>query len=145
MNLNMWAIKWGVSYEAIEDLKRQFGTIETESIQAVAGNSETAVQNHIRLEASKRGWRLWRNNVGVLTDKRGVPVRYGLCNDSPAMNKVLKSSDLIGIGEGGQFIAREVKRKGWSYSGTPHEEAQLNFIELVNAMGGDAKFTTGDL
>jgi len=100
------------------------------------------------------GWRLFRNNVGVLKDERGVPVRYGIANDSPAMNKRIKSSDLIGIrpvviapdmvgSTIGQFVAREVKKAGWKYKGTEHEKAQLAFGTLVIALGGDFKFWNG--
>lgn len=145
MNLNKWAIKWGVPYEALEDLKVEMGLTDTEGCAPVKATGEAAVQNHVRLLASEAGARLWRNNVGVLKDARGVPVRFGLCNDSVKMNSLIKSSDLIGIGPDGRFMAREVKAPKWTFSGTAHEQAQLNFINLVNAMGGDAKFTTGEL
>ncbi|WNO24189.1 hypothetical protein Scuro_28 [Acinetobacter phage Scuro] len=154
MNLNEWAIKWGVSAEALEDLRREFGCIQTDTPIPEKGNNEAAVQAHIRLEASNAGARLWRNNVGVLKDERGVPVRYGLCNDSKQLNEKLKSSDLIGIrpvlitpqhvGQTiGQFIAREVKAPTWRYTGTKREQAQLRFLELIVAKGGDACFANG--
>ena len=116
---------------------------------------EARVQDEARLLASKMGWRLFRNNVGVLKDERGVPVRYGIANDSPAMNKRIKSSDLIGIrpvvitpdmvgSTIGQFVAREVKKAGWKYKGTEHEEAQLAFGTLIIGLGGDFKFYSGE-
>ena len=49
--------------------------------------SEQSIQQHIRLTCSRGPVRLYRNNCGVLQDRRGVPVRYGL---QPG------SSDLIG-------------------------------------------------
>ena len=51
--------------------------------------SEAAVSNDVRLVAARAGTRLWRNNVGVLEDKTGRPVRSGLANDSKALNGML--------------------------------------------------------
>jgi len=120
--------------------------------------TESDVQTALRLAASKRGDVLWRNNSGVLPDARGVPVRFGLCNDSTQLNAVCKSSDLIGIKRVvvtaemvgtvvGVFYAREVKHSGWRYTGTDRERAQLRFIEIVREAGGDAGFANceGDL
>lgn len=154
MNLNQWAIKWGVPFEAVEDLRRQFGVVSTEP-NPQAGESEAAIQNRVRLEASKKGKRVWRNNVGALLDERGIPVRYGLANDSKQMNQKVKSSDLIGIDPVlvtpqhvghtlGVFIAREVKRGDWRYSGTKEEQAQLTFLQLVASLGGNACFVTSE-
>jgi hypothetical protein len=80
--------------------------------------------------------------VGAAVDARGNHVRFGLANDSKEMNDRIKSSDLIGIGRDGRFIAREVKAPGWRYTGTDREQAQLKFIELIIGMGGDACFVT---
>jgi len=155
MNLNEWAIKWGVSYAATEDLKCRMGLVNTDPTTTVAGESEAAVQNRIRLEASRAGARVWRNNVGAMLTEDGSFVRYGLANDSQQMNARIKSSDLIGlkpvlitpehIGQVlGVFVAREVKPRGWRYTGTPRETAQLKFLELVASIGGDACFVTGE-
>src|SRR5882762_3932875 len=93
---------------------------------------EDASQREIRLRASAAGLLLWRNNSGVAqtVDRYGNtrPVRYGLANDSPAVNRVLKSSDLIGIAPDGRFVAIESKRPGWHFAGTDREQAQLAFI-----------------
>ena len=113
--------------------------------------SEDAVQGEVRLKVSQQGNRVWRNNVGVMLDRRGVPVRYGLANESKKQNEKTKSSDLIGIRQVlitpdmvgqtfGQFMALEVKKEGWVYSGTPREEAQLNFISIVCSLGGYGMF-----
>lgn len=152
MNLNQWAIKWGVPFEAVEDLRREFGTINTDPTPVENDGSEARVQTLIRLEASQKGCRLWRNNVGVAMDDEGNrTVRYGLANDSKKMNKIIKSSDLIGIRPVlitadmvgtiiGQFVAREVKKEKWLYSASEEEIAQLNYLELVESLGGDAQF-----
>lgn len=155
MNLYQWATKWGVPVEALEDLKHLFGQVNTEPSHPQAGESEAAIQTRIRLEASLKGARVWRNNVGATMDENGNFIRFGLCNDSQQMNKVIKSSDLIGIRPVaiteahvgsviGQFIAREVKAGNWQYTGTAREEAQLKFLELVASLGGDAAFANSE-
>lgn len=120
-----------------------------------AKGSEARQQSLVRLEAARRGdVMLTRNNVGALLDKRGVPVRYGLWNESAQQNEHFKSSDLIGIRKRlivqadvgthiGQFVAREMKEEGWNFTGDAHEVAQLKCIETINAFGGDARFCTG--
>jgi hypothetical protein len=115
--------------------------------------TETDVQQTARIEASEDGARLWRNNSGALFDERGRLVRYGLCNESKKMNDEIKSSDLIGVRPIlitpemvgtviGQFVAIECKPEAWKFTGTLREVAQKKFIDLVNALGGFAKFTT---
>jgi hypothetical protein len=101
---------------------------------------EDEVQQLIRLEARKHGIVLWRNNSGVLEDKTGRPVRYGLANESVRMNGSFKSSDLIGITCNGQFVAIEVKKEGWTYKGDERETAQKAFIDFVKNLGGLAGF-----
>jgi hypothetical protein len=116
--------------------------------------NEATQQALVRLEAASKGHILYRNNVGVLLDARGVPVRFGLANDSAAVNENVKSADLIGIKRVlitpdmvgrtvGVFLSREVKAKGWRFTGTPREVAQLRWLELVTSYGGDAAFCTG--
>lgn len=152
MNLITWAIKWGVSPAALADLRAELnldgvGTVEK-------GDSEGAAQAAVLLEGAQKGLRLWRNNVGALPDERGVPVRYGLANDSAKINKVIKSGDLIGIRPVfitqahlgytiGQFVSREMKAPGWKYTGTEHEQAQQRWALLIASLGGDAAFATG--
>ena len=104
--------------------------------------TEGDVQATIRIEAAKSGFILWRNNSGALTDVAGRLVRYGLGNDSPSVNKVLKSSDLIGIGPYGRMLAVECKPSNWKYNGSDRERAQLTFINIVKARGGYACFAT---
>jgi len=117
-------------------------------------SSEAAALQQIRLEASRRGLYLWRNNSGALYDKDGRLVRYGLGNESSKLNKEIKSSDLIGlfpyiirpqdVGRTvGIFTAIEVKAPGWRAPSNPREEAQARFIALVEKLGGFGQFATG--
>jgi len=151
-DIAQWALRHGVSAQALHELDALFG------IEPVVTNmhdhsalSEGAVQADIRLEAAAKGIHLFRNNVGVLQDKDGRPVRYGLANDSSRLNKIIKSGDLIGwrrvriershVGSViAQFVSREVKAGNWTYSGNDREVAQLAWIKLINANGGDAQF-----
>lgn len=152
MNLYAWAIKWGVSLAALQDLEREIGVDGPGEMPE--GASEAAAQAAVRLEAARKGVRLFRNNVGQMNDERGVPVRFGLANDSSKINAVIKSADLVGwrrtlvtpemVGSFvAVFVSREVKKPGWKYAATPREEAQKRWALLVAADGGDACFTTG--
>jgi len=117
--------------------------------------SESDAQARVRLLASRDGARLWRNNCGAGVLQDGSFVRWGLANESHAMNAHIKSGDLIGIAPliitpahvgqlFGRFVSREVKRPGWAYKGTDRERAQKAWADLINSLGGDAKFTTGE-
>lgn len=154
--LETWAAKWNVSGAALADLATMYAADAESQSVATQGKAESYVQSAVRLEAPHKGVLLMRNNVGALRDDRGVPVRYGLMNDSAALNKRIKSSDLIGIRRVligpqdvgkvlGQFVARECKHGDWVLrgAGDAHERAQIEFLNLVNAWGGDAKFATG--
>jgi len=108
--------------------------------------NEREVMQLARRQASLLGWRLWRNNVGAVSTVDGRFVRFGLCNESKAMNAALKSADLIGVRpvrlpDGttiGQFVAVECKRPG----GKP-KPAQVQFLELVRSLGGHALLFDG--
>jgi hypothetical protein len=85
---------------------------------------ESDLMRSIMLALFGAGCTVWRNNTGCLLDKRGVPVKFGLC---------VGSSDLIGISPSGKFIAVEIKTtKGRA---TPE---QMRFIEAVREKGGIA-------
>ena len=154
MKLEIWASKWGISEKAMDDLRKTLGMAQLTVIHDV-NKSEASVLNLIRLEASKKGYRLWRNNVGALQNDQGQWVRYGLGNESGKMNSFIKSSDLIGIKPVkiretmvgmtiGQFVSREIKGNDWIYKGTEREQAQLRWIELITGLGGDACFATNE-
>ncbi len=149
-NLYEWAARWAIPPAAMGDLLTIFTSPATDTAAPNEITTEAGAQAAIRLEASSKGGRLWRNNVGATMDDTGNFLRFGLCNDSKQMNEMIKSSDLIGVRPitvggcvVGQFIAREVKPPGWTYKGTKREKAQLKFLNLVAALGGDAAFVTG--
>lgn len=144
--LRAWALRHHVSVEAVAELAALLtaGALPETSSET---SSESRVQSEVRLAAAAAGMTLWRNNVGVLKNPNGVPVRFGLANDSPALNKRLKSGDLIGwkaleitrahVGaKVAQFVSLEVKSAGWTYSGTDREQAQGRWAALVSASGG---------
>src|ERR1700722_18323802 len=121
-----WALKWRVPLPGIHELQSMWGMSPTIPNMLDSGepNSEKYVQSMVRLEAGRKNIRLWRNNVGVLQDETGRPVRYGLANDSKALNEKIKSGDLIGwrpmlitpvmVGATvAQFVSRECKPAKW--------------------------------
>lgn len=150
-HLHAWAVRHGIASEALRDLVDLMGA-EPIAITGKTGKSEAAVSADIRLVTSALGWRMWRNNVGMLRNAKGVPVRYGLCNESKQMNERYKSADHIGIrpvtigpehiGQTiGQFASIETKPEGWHYTGNGREPAQLRWAEVVTALGGYAIMT----
>jgi hypothetical protein len=121
MNIQEWAIKHHVSVEALTELQKLFlpeVITEPSNIQ-----HEADVVNSVRIQASNSGWRLWKNTRGAGHMDNGNYIRFGLANESPQMNRKIKSGDLIGIRPIkitqmmvgltiGQFVSREVKRPG---------------------------------
>ena len=85
--------------------------------------------------------RLWRNNVGVLQDRNGRPVAYGLgseggralpgTSDTIGLHSVTITPDMVGR-QIAVFTAIEVKDQGRL---TPQQRA---FILNVHRMGGIA-------
>ena len=149
-----WAARWHIPPAAMADLQTNLLGLDGTPGSPV-GKSEAAVQNQVRLEASRKGGRLWRNNVGAGYSEDGSFMRWGLANDSANVNRVIKSADLIGLRPVrieqkhvglvlGQFVSREIKTAGWRYAGTDREVAQLNWATLVNTLGGDARFATSE-
>lgn len=157
--LSDWAARWIPPQHlaaALADLQATIVPPEPELPSGLA--SEAGAQVAVRLAASREGILNWRNQTGALPNETGRIVRFGLANDTPAMNKKIKMGDLIGcaphvvtladVGKlHGIFWMREVKKPGWKWPRTPspREVAQRRAIELVLSRGGDAAFTTGEL
>lgn len=91
---------------------------------------EADLMRQIQLAASRKGWRLFRNNVGI--GYVGTPctsckhklrkIRFGLFNGS---------SDLIGWDSKGHFVAGEVKTIDGILS-----KKQMLFLQAVIRSGG---------
>jgi len=147
-----WAAQWGVPAAALDDLRVRLCAATDFTPGERLSRSEAAVQAAARVAASTQGMRLFRNNVGAVHDTaNGVHIRFGLANDSPSVNAVIKSGDLIGIqprliGQAdvgsviGQFVSFECKREGWRWTGTDREKAQVRWAALVTSLGGIAEF-----
>lgn len=165
MNVAEWAKRWAIPAQALQELA-ELSIVEPDPDDIVGGKTEAYVQSAIRgIEAPSKGVFLWRNNVGAgslykdedLCDScrynlqhKKRPVRWGLANDSPKVNGVIKSADLIGlrpvtitaemVGKRiAQFVSRECKAEDWRYTGTERELAQLAWATIINDNGGDAK------
>jgi hypothetical protein len=126
------------------------------------GKSEAWSQQRARFQIAEQGGASWRNNVGATPAEcpdcgtPRQPVRYGLANDSHALNTVMKSSDLIlaipriitpqMVGTRiAQFGAVESKPPGWGYTGTGREPPQATWLALIRSLGGYAAFSTGEI
>ena len=155
MLLDEWDLQWNIPPFAIRELRIMLGTHHEGTAPKQSEISEAGIQSLIRREATKKGARLWRNNVGATPTPQGSFIRYGLANESSVVNSHIKSADLIGIkpvlitqkmvgATFGQFLSREVKHPGWQYTGNERERAQLKWAELIISLGGDAAFATGE-
>ncbi len=156
MTINDWAVRWGVPPECVAELLDVLQSPAMVPVQdpGPVGKSEEWSQSAIKLRASQTGLRLWRNNRGAVTTDDGRHIRYGLANDSAAMNKRIKSHDLIGITPVvitpahigrvlGVFTSIEAKRPGWKYRpNDEHSAAQLAWAQVVVSLGGFSMFAT---
>lgn len=99
-------------------------------------DSEQYIQQAIRLRCGRNNKvRLWRNNTGVLMDRNGRPVQFGLCpgsSDLIGLRQVVVTPDMVGQAVA-VFVAIEVKGAKGRVS-----EKQQNFIVMVKEMGGFA-------
>lgn len=94
---------------------------------------ESIVSTEVNAALSRFGVTHWRNNTGVLIDRNGRPVIFGLCpgsSDRIGIRTVKITSDMVGQTIG-QFVACEIK----SAIGKP-SLLQRQFIKLINDAGG---------
>lgn len=152
--INEWAKQWNIPQAAVDDLLLRTGRNVGPTNVKEPGASESRIQSQCRLKAEDDGNFLHRNNVGALKDIRGVPVRFGLLNDSKEINKIIKSADLIGgrrvlitpkmVGHVIlQYYSVECKEANWCYDpNDPHTAAQARWADFINSRGGYAVFAT---
>lgn len=81
---------------------------------------------------------VWRNNTGMLEDRNGTKVRFGLCEGSADLVGMvtMRLAGEVGCPAGlvvGRFIAIEVKQPGKKPTAV-----QLKFIDIVRSFGGAA-------
>lgn len=153
--LDLWAMQWGVPAAAIQDLRARY-VAETASGTGtnMPRDSEAYVQSECRLFAPRNDMLLFRNNVGVLPNDNGQPVRFGLANDTKELNKRIKSGDLLGIRRVpitqamvgtviGQFASVECKHRYWHPGeDVAREGPQKEWANLVASWGGHARITS---
>lgn len=117
--------------------------------------AEAKASFQLRERASEWGLRLFRNNSGVLKNEVGVPVRFGLGNESKKINQELKSGDFVGwtpvlitqemVGKQvAIFTNVEAKAEGFvhreTYPKNKREHGQSNFNKMIIKAGGVAGF-----
>ncbi len=139
--VHQWAAEWGIPPDALADLQARLAP-PAPVTPAASLVRETAVLNAVRLEAGRRGWRLFRNNVGAMQDKTGRVVRYGLANESKQMSAAVKSADLIGWTPSGQIVSLEIKAPG-ARTDPERLAAQERWRDLVIACGGIGLIVSG--
>jgi len=98
--------------------------------------SEAELLADIRIELGTRDdVRLFRNSVGMLKDKQGRAVFYGLCKGSSDLigwRSLVVTPDMVGK-RIAQFVAIETKAQRGVMSAR-----QTRFVETVNEHGGRA-------
>lgn len=153
-----WASAWGLPGMALADLRSRLAAQSRPNGTDQGGMSEAAVLSRWSLaSAADPDLLTWRNNVGACEATNGRVIRYGLANDSKAMNEIVKSADKIGIKRHlvrpcdvgrhlGLFVSVEFKRQDWKMPAAPdpHTRAQLNWAATISAYGGIAHIYNGN-
>ena len=107
--------------------------------------NETNIVQEIRLEASKRGMILFRNNVGAYKDKVGRLVRYGLGKNSSDLiggTPVTITPDMVGSVVLVLTVIEVKTEEGMKPSGKLaklHLQDQLDWIARIVKSGGMGK------
>lgn len=104
---------------------------------------EAPVLKNVMLEASRLGFRLFRNNRGLFYTQDGRLVRAGLeaegASDTIGFVPVVITPEMVGRTIA-VFLAVETKKPGWMKPRTETERKQENFIRFVNGHGGIGMF-----
>ncbi len=101
--------------------------------------SEQRIQQEIRLAISEGDCRVFRNNCGVLQDRRGVPVRYGLqpgSSDLIGWRTVTITPDMVGT-QVAVFLSIEVKTATGRLR--PEQQQWLNAVQAAGGIAGVAR------
>jgi len=83
---------------------------------------EADIMRLVQMRVTSLGHRVFRNNVGMAWDRRGVPIHFGLG---------VGSGDLVGLTKSGRFLSIEVKTSKGRVS-----DEQLAWMSMVKSMGG---------
>lgn len=101
---------------------------------------ESNVLAEVRAQLANSGLVSWRNNVGMLRDERGVPVRYGLCEGSADIISCVPTalacpSCGAALPPVGRFVGIEVKGPN-----TPTSPEQFAWARIVERSHGTSGF-----
>lgn len=104
---------------------------------------EAPILQQTRLEASRIGCRLFRNNRGLFFTMDGRKTRAGLeadgASDLVGFAPVVITPDMVGKTVA-VMLCVETKKSSWKKPTTEHEREQENFINFINKSGGIAFF-----
>lgn len=150
--LAIWQAKYAIPQAAIQELCGMFYHAP-EQPWTLPEASESRAQAEIRLAAPPLGTTLMRNNKGACKDETGRLIRYGLGHESPKLDAVWKSSDLVGVTPVyitpahlnrtlGIATFVEVKKPGWTKPTDDHETAQGLFLSDMARYGALSMFAT---
>ncbi len=99
--------------------------------------SESSYSRRLLLRVSERGLRMFRNNVGMLKDRFGNWIKYGVCNpggsDYIGWKSVVITPEMVGC-KVAIFAAMEVK----AVDGKAPTDDQSDFLRAVRDAGGIA-------